>query len=437
MQKQRANNNAAFPGDWEIRKVGEVCLVGTGGTPSTNRSEYYEPATINWVKSGDVKGTYIKVAEHRISDAGMKNSAATPYQPGTVMIALSGRGKTRGTTAILKIEAACSQSVAAMVPGSDVCPEFLHFQLLKRYPEIRSITGNDDRSGLNMSLIRDIDLIVPPLKEQLKIATVLGLVQRTIEQQEELIALTTELKKSLMNKCFSEGLSNEQQKQTELGPLPKSWEVVSLGSAVDTIDYGISAPIPKIPPPEGVKIVSTADITKDGRILYHQIRRIKGPEKTMVRLTLRTGDMLFNWRNSAELIGKSAVYDEQPDRHIFASFILRIRCGEQRSHNHFLTYLMNHWREEGVFVKLARRAVNQANYNRNEISALKIPLPRYEEQREIANAIGTVDFKLSLYRRKQTILSDLLRTLLHQLMNAQLRVHDLDLSFLKSEIVGS
>ena len=63
------------------------------------------------------------------------------------------------------------------------------------------------------------------LDEQRKIAAVLGLVQRAIEQQERLIALTTELKKALLHKLFTEGLRGEPQKQTEIGPVPESWEV--------------------------------------------------------------------------------------------------------------------------------------------------------------------------------------------------------------------
>jgi type I restriction enzyme S subunit len=248
-----------------------------------------------------------------------------------------------------------------------------------------------------------------------------------MEQQERLLALTAELKKALLHQLFTAGLRGEPQKQTEIGPVPDSWEVAELISAVEQIDYGISAPIPKTPPENGVKIVSTADITKDGRLVYEKIRRIVAPEKTVKRLTLQTGDVLFNWRNSAELIGKSAVFQEQEEPHVFASFILRIKCGEKKSHNFLLANLMNYFRETSVFLKLARRAVNQANYNRNEISVLKIPLPAYQEQREIADVIGAVDTKIHHHRQKKSKFEDLFRTLLHQLMTAQIRVHDLDL----------
>ncbi len=276
-------------------------------------------------------------------------------------------------------------------------------------------------------------LRVPPLPDQRKIAAVLGLVQRAIEQQERLLQLTAELKKTLLHQLFTQGLRGEPQKQTEIGPVPESWEVVELISAVEQIDYGFSAPIPKTPPENGIKIVSTADITKDGRLLYGKIRGIEAPEKTVKRLALRTGDVLFNWRNSAELIGKTAVFQEQDEAHVFASFILRIRCGEKKSHNFYLAHLMNHFREKEVFIKLARRAVNQANYNRNEISVLNIPLPSYQEQRDIADIIAVVDAKIDLQRRRHAALTALFRTLLHQLMTAQIRVHDLDLPELETE----
>ena len=281
--------------------------------------------------------------------------------------------------------------------------------------------------NLSKSRLAELPMAIPPLTEQKKISYILSTIQRSIEVQERLIRTITELKKALMHKLFTEGLRNEPQRQTEIGPIPESWEVKPLIETVEAIDYGVSQAIPKTPPRDGVKIVSTADIDKQGNLLYSNIRRIKVSEKTKNRLTLNDGDVLFNWRNSLPLIGKSAVYRAQNENHIFASFILRIITGEKKTHNYFLKHLMNYYREEGLFMKLARRAVNQANYNKNEISSLKVPNPTYEEQVELASAIHSVDEKIQKHQEKKDAFESLFRSLLHELMAAKTRVHTIEI----------
>ncbi|MCX6972702.1 MAG: restriction endonuclease subunit S [Verrucomicrobia bacterium] len=83
---------------------------------------------------------------------------------------------------------------------------------------------------LDRNSFKTLPLLVPPLPEQKKIAHILSTVQRAIEAQERIIQTTTELKKALMHKLFTEGLRHEPQKQTEIGPVPESWEVVPLSN---------------------------------------------------------------------------------------------------------------------------------------------------------------------------------------------------------------
>jgi type I restriction enzyme S subunit len=145
----------------------------------------------------------------------------------------------------------------------DLDSRYLYFRLLtdefiRRMRELER--------GASYPAVRDTDVLneeipLPPVAEQRKIARVLGLVQWATEQQERLLQRTTELKKTLLHQLFTQGLRGEPQKQTDIGPVPESWQVVPLIDAVEGIDYGISAPIPKTPPENGVKIVSTADIT--------------------------------------------------------------------------------------------------------------------------------------------------------------------------------
>ena len=370
---QNYEDNGPLPRDWRLLPLGEVARTQSCNSKLIKGRLPSEPA---------------KDLFPAFSASGQDVWCATAEHKGDAVI-ISAVGARCGKCFFASGEWSAIANTHILWPKPDVVDVRFLWRLVN--DEKFWIRGQSAQPFVQVGATKEKRVVVPPLNEQRKIAGVLDFVQRAMDQQEQLLALTAELKRALLQQLFTHGLRHEPQKETEIGPIPQSWEVVELASVVDQIDYGFSAPIPKTPPENGVKIVSTADITKDGHLLYGQIRSITAPEKTVGRLTLQTGDVLFNWRNSAELIGKTAVFEQQSEPHIFASFILRIKCGETRSHNFFLAHLMNHWREEGVFVKLARRAVNQANYNRNEISVLKIPLPTYAEQREIAVTIGALE----------------------------------------------
>ena len=412
--------------DWQEYLLGDVAQTTSGGTPDRSKKEFYQ-GTIPWVKSGELNDTFIDSTEEHISEEGLRKSSAKLFPTGALLMAMY--GATVGKTAILRIEAATNQAVCGILPDeTKTDTEFLRCQLIFFRKKLLSERYGGAQPNISQTIIKNIQLRLPPLPEQRRIAHILTTVQTAIEQQDRMIALTRELKSALMHKLFTEGLRGEKQKQTEIGLMPESWEMKKLQEAVEFIDYGYSAPIPKSEPENGIKIVSTADINRAGDLLYWKIRRTVAPESTVKRLTLRDGDVLFNWRNSAELIGKTTIFEKQTEQYIFASFILRIRCDEKKTHNYYLKYLLNHYREQEVFVKLSRRAVNQANYNRNEIFELKIPFPKCDEQCEIAKTIGTVESKIHFFEAKKQLLEELFRTLLHQLMTGQIRVNEIELS---------
>lgn len=97
----------------------------------------------------------------------MENSNTKLYDVGDVVIALNGQGKTRATTGILKIETTSNQSVASISPNGNVLlPEYLHFDLKYRYQELRDLTGDKQRSGLNLKLLKKLKIPLPPLELQ-------------------------------------------------------------------------------------------------------------------------------------------------------------------------------------------------------------------------------------------------------------------------------
>jgi len=187
-----------IPKGWKVKKIGDVCKVVTGGTPSTKHPEYFG-GNIKWLKSGDIKELYIYDTDEKITQLGIENSNAKIYPAGSVAIALSGRGQTRGKTTITKEPMACSQSVAFMIPNSELIAEFLHYNLSNRYMEIRNLTGHYDRSGLNLSIVSNIEVPIPHLAEQQKIASILLTFDKKLELERNEKAKLERIKQGLMD----------------------------------------------------------------------------------------------------------------------------------------------------------------------------------------------------------------------------------------------
>jgi type I restriction enzyme S subunit len=300
---------------------------------------------------------------------------------------------------------------------------FLNFLKLGRFGSGASVPT------LDRNVFRTLLVFVPQAYEQRKIAGVLGVVQQAIEQQERLLALTAELKKTLLHKLFAEGLRGEPQKQTEIGTVPESWSVKPLGDYLTEAQYGISA--------KGVEIGRYAVL----RMTNQQQGKISGANLQYVELTpaqfekfrIERQDILFNRTNSLDLVGRTAIFDLEGD-FVFASYLIRLRTDFARLRPSFLNHYFN-WEETQIRLKsIAMRAVSQSNISATRLRGFPVPLPSPEEQDEIITNIDCVERKLAIHRRKYGSLTDLFRTLLHQLMTAQIRVNDLDVNDLQALI---
>ena len=195
-------------GKWEEKSLNEIANLSMGGTPSTNVESYWKNGNINWMKSGDIKGDFILEIPNRITQGGFKNSNTTIYPVGTVVIALNGQGKTRGTTAILKIETTSNQSVVGiMIDKEKIVSEYLHFNLKLRYEELRNLTGDDARTGLNLTILRNLKIPLPPLPLQKKFADIVEKVEKLKEKQKKSLEDSEELFNVLMQKAFRGELS--------------------------------------------------------------------------------------------------------------------------------------------------------------------------------------------------------------------------------------
>jgi len=183
-------SNSLHQNEFPTIALGEYCSFMTGGTPSSSIKEYYENGNIPWLVSGDLHKGEIYHCEGSITEKGVENSNAKYLPKDSVLIALNGQGKTRGMVALLRMEkATCNQSIGSINPNDrgKLIPEFLYYQLKAMYREIRDITGDNQRSGLNMSLLKSITIPLPPILIQKAIVDNIEVEKSTIEGNCELI----------------------------------------------------------------------------------------------------------------------------------------------------------------------------------------------------------------------------------------------------------
>ncbi len=380
--------------NWRSRPLGELATTTSGGTPSRKRKDYYG-GSIPWVKSGELKDDYISETEEHITEAGLKNSSAKLFPAGTVLIALY--GATVGKTSILRTDASTNQAVCGITPGSKLDASYLRYHLIFLRRDLLSHRYGGAQPNISQQIVRNQKIAYPPLAEQKKIAHVLSTVQRAIEAQERIIQTTTELKKALMHKLFTEGLRNEPQKQTEIGPVPESWQVVEF-EKFSTLQRGKD--LTKAQFCDGQIPVAGSN----GVIGFHSEATCTGPGVTVGR---------------SGSVGKVTFYDADFWAHNTTLYVREYHGNIPR----YVGYYLEH-------INLARfkTGASVPTLDRNSFKTMPVAVPTPLEQQEIANALGLIDRKAQVAVSNQQRLHDLFRTLLHELMTAKTRVHELEIT---------
>lgn len=164
------------PDGVEFRKIKEVADCIAGATPSKTKYEYWENGTIPWLSSGEVNKVEIFDTDTKITQLGYDNSSTKMVPENTVVIALAGQGKTRGTVAITHLSLCTNQSLCSIVTKDELNPRFLFHYLRGQYGNLRKLSSGDGgRGGLNLKIIGNIEIPVPPLPVQEEIVRILDM----------------------------------------------------------------------------------------------------------------------------------------------------------------------------------------------------------------------------------------------------------------------
>ena len=224
-----------IPEEWESGKVKYFSKISAGATPDRNNLLFWN-GDINWMSSGEVNQEIVKYTAETITNLALKNSSTKLLPIGTVMLAMNGQGKTKGTVAILAIETASNQSLASfIVDGNRLNNQYLYYFFKAGYSYIRGLKG-EDRDGLNLQLVSNITVPLFDIKEQQKIAdfldkktTQLDKVKSLLEEQ---IQKLKDYRASLIYETVTKGLDKAVPMKDSgidwIGQVPQGWGVKPL-----------------------------------------------------------------------------------------------------------------------------------------------------------------------------------------------------------------
>lgn len=315
----------------------------------------------------------------------------------------------------------------------DVEPRFYVYFLQSAFTQLGLFEGAGNKTtipNLSRSRLAGLDVPQPPLSEQQAISVALGRVRDAIKAQNQSVAAAQELKHAAMRTIFTLGLRDGQQKETEIGPVPESWEQTTLGDlckgpggAIQTGPFG--SQLHKDDYQEtGVPVVNPTHLGA-GRINHENVPRVSDENANRLgRHRLCVGDIVLARRGQ---IGRMARVTETEEGWLCGTGSFLVRARQPFVDNRFLHFQLS---TESVARWLTAHAAGAIMPNLNNVVLRQVPvfLPSVDEQSEIVATLDVIDRKLDLHRRKRTVREELFKALLHKLMTGEISGDELDLA---------
>ncbi|MCC7165480.1 MAG: restriction endonuclease subunit S [Anaerolineae bacterium] len=423
MTEFRDTEFGALPADWEVETIANIIKrssgsVQTGPFGSLLHASDYVPDGIPFIMPKDLSasGEIITDSVARIGKKDYERLARYHLQEGDLLVGRRGEMGRRGLVTSTESGWVCGSGCLRIRAGALIDPDFFSFAfetpIVREWLEANAI--GTTMKNLSAEIVSRLPVILPPVPEQRAIARILSNIQRAIEKQDNLIAAARELKKSLMRKLFMHGLdANAAVKETEIGVMPEHWQLGRL-DAVAKVERGKFDHRPRNSPEfygGTVPFIQTGDVSRsNGRIRkYSQTLNDKGLSisrlfpKGTIALTI------------AANIGDCGILEFDS---AFPDSLVGITPLDSMN-VYFLNYYLRG--QKKAMDKLAPRGT-QKNINLQFLRPWPTPKPPLSEQREIARILATVDKKIENEEKRKAALEALFKTMLQQLMTAQIRV---------------
>lgn len=324
-------------------------------------------------------------------------------------------------------DAVVGRGVSAIRAAEGVDPWYLYFALGFMKPALEAQATGSTFASVNGATLRDLEIPFVAFDHQVAIGRTLRLLLTQLQGEETALKATAETKAAAMQRLFSQGLRGEAQKESEIGPIPGSWDLVPLGG-LGRIGNGSTPKRSNSAYWEG----GTFPWLNSAKVYDRDIR---DPDQFVTNVALqechlpvlKPGAVLVAITGQGKTLGNVAV------------------LSVQATINQHLAYLQTDL--EKAVPKFVRAYLEtKYDYLRSVASgggstkgaltcgflrAMTVPMPpTIDEQQAIVDVLDAIDRKIDLHRRKREVLEQLFKSLLHKLMTGEVSVDDLDLSAL-------
>ena len=389
-----------IPEDWDYEILGCLTVVTSGGTPNTNISDYWN-GSIRWMNSGELNKKFIHDVENRITARGLEESATKLIPKHCVLIGLAGQGKTRGTAALNFIELCTNQSIAAIHPSEKIYYKYLYYNIDRRYNELRGMsTGDGGRGGLNLTIIKNLLIHLPPLPEQTEIANALTDMDTLINQTEKLID---------KKKAIKQGAVQKLLKPKEGWVTKKLKEIATFRRGSFPQPYGLDKWYDDI---SGQPFVQVFDVNKNKR-LKSETKRYISKEAQKQSVFAKKGTIVLTIQGS---IGRIAItqYDAYIDRTllIFESYLVPFDPYFFMLTIHQLFEIEEKNAPGGIIKTITKEA----------LSSFTISYPVLEEQMKIGTLLKDIENEIELNEIKLTKLKQQKQGMMQALLTGKIRL---------------
>lgn len=400
-----------LPEHWKMARLGEVTNIFKGGTPKRSVEKYFR-GDIPWAIPTDItalnSALYIDDTDTHISEEALGKSAARLLPAGTVL--LTSRA-TIGETAITTVPIATNQGFANFICRDTLLNVYLAYYLRYIKRRLIDLAHGSTFKEITKGTLLNVEIPLPPLPEQRAIAHILGAIQEAKAARQREIELERERKAALIDHLFSYGTKGEPRKQTEIGEIPESWEVVRLGNYCYKPDYGYteSANNSLV----GPKFLRITDI-QNQEVNWETVPYCVCSKEDREKYLLKTGDIVI--ARIGATTGKAYMVADCIEA-VFASYLIRVRT----KNNLLPDFLDQYFRTNGYW-----RQINQSKGGRLKggvnipiLSRLLLPLPRLSEQQEIAKILQACDAKIAALEQEAARLDELFHAMLDELMTGK------------------